>query len=38
MSEEDSAAPPVTKRVKIWLDADLIDCFKPVLSIVEGAK
>ncbi len=38
MLEMSSAAPKVTKRIKIWLDADLIDWFKPVLSIVEGAK
>ena len=24
--------------VRLWLDADVLDCFKPVLSIVEGAK
>lgn len=38
MLEMSSAAPKVTKRIKIWLDADLIDWFKPVLSIVEGVK
>ena len=34
---EQSGSVP-TQRIKIWLDADLIEWFKPVLSSAEGAK
>ena len=32
------AKQPDTKTVRLWLDADVLEYFKPVLSVVEGAK